>query len=103
MISTGDYVPLLIAISFFTLVVCFQLLADKQRRYHANLLPLVPVGWIVCYIIDAVELQAILRSVKRFIRNEDLQWQKWIRAGLPIEQSSFPVERSSTEEVLLDR
>ncbi|MGB0205640.1 MAG: glycosyltransferase [Neptuniibacter sp.] len=103
MISTGDYVPLLIAISFFTLVVCFQLLADKQRRYHANLLPLVPVGWIVCYIIDAVELQAILRSIKRFIRNEDLQWQKWIRAGLPMEQTSLPVERAGSEEVLLDR
>lgn len=82
MITTSDYLPLIVAILFFTTIISLQVLTDKQLRFHANLLPLMPVAWIICYLIDAVEFQAITRSISRFSKGEGLKWQKWIRSGV---------------------
>ncbi|MGI1670474.1 MAG: glycosyltransferase [Neptuniibacter sp.] len=96
MAVTNDYIPLVLAIVLLTTVICFQILTDRQRRYHLNLIPLIPVAWIICYLIDAVELQAIIRSITRFYRGEGLQWQEWIRSGVTEQELSIKVKQVET-------
>jgi len=91
----NDYLPLLLVISFLALVVTTQIALDVSARSHANLLLLAPVAWLVFYVIDIIEFQALYRSLKRFIKREELQWQRWVRVGLinqTINQTVAPAE-----------
>jgi poly-beta-1,6-N-acetyl-D-glucosamine synthase len=81
-IHTNDYVPLAIVIAIITAVVSIQILTDMKRVYHSNLLALAPVAWIMFYFIDAVEYQALLRSLSRFAMKQELRWQRWNRVGV---------------------
>lgn len=88
-IYTNDYLPLLIIILFVSSVVTLQIVFDPKSRFHRNLLILAPVAWLVFYIIDAVEFQALCRSLKRLMKREALAWQKWVRLGLPAAPSDI--------------
>ncbi|MFT4732309.1 MAG: biofilm PGA synthesis N-glycosyltransferase PgaC [Gammaproteobacteria bacterium] len=79
---TNDYMPLVFVISFISIVIIIQIIVDSKTRFHANLLILAPVAWIIFYIIDAVEFQALVRSLIRLKNKENVQWQKWVRVGL---------------------
>jgi hypothetical protein len=79
---TNDYMPLVFVISFISIVIVIQIIVDSKTRFHANLLILAPVAWIIFYIIDAVEFQALVRSLIRLKNKENVQWQKWVRVGL---------------------
>ena len=57
-------------------------MVDSKAKFHLNLLALAPVAWIMFHIVDIVEFQALFRSLKRLIKREDLQWQKWSRVGI---------------------
>ena len=81
-VYSNDYLPLVFVIVFLTMVITLQIIFDARSGFHKNLLMLAPVAWIIFYIIDAVELQALCRSLKRFWKRENLQWQKWTRVGL---------------------
>ena len=81
-IYTSDYLPLAILIVFISSVIALQIAFDPMSRFHRNLLVLAPVAWIVFYIIDVVEFQALCRSLKRLFKREQLTWQKWVRVGL---------------------
>lgn len=82
MIYTQDYVPLALVILFMSLMVCLQVGVDTKRRFHLNLLALAPIAWLVFYVIDIIELQALCRSLKRLIKQDEPKWQKWVRVGL---------------------
>jgi len=81
-IYTNDYLPLAILILFISSIIALQIAFDPKSRFHRNLLVLAPVAWIVFYIIDVVEFQALCRSLKRLLKREELTWQKWVRVGL---------------------
>jgi cellulose synthase/poly-beta-1,6-N-acetylglucosamine synthase-like glycosyltransferase len=81
-VLTHDYMPLVVVIALLTAVICMQWAMDSKRRFHANLLLLVPVAWLVFYAMDLVEFQALVRSLKRLIMRRGLQWQKWSRVGV---------------------
>ena len=94
----SDFMPLLFMILLTTFVIVFQVLADSKLRFHANLLVMAPIAWVVFYIIDFVEFQALLRSAKRFIKREGLEWQRWVRVGvlssdLPSTEAAVTVEK----------
>ena len=74
--------PLVFMIVFMATMVCLQILFDSKSHFHLNLLLLAPIAWLVFYIVDFVELQALFRSLKRLVKQEDLAWQKWARVGL---------------------
>jgi len=82
-IYTNDYLPLLILIFFVSSIIALQIAFDPMSHFHRNLLVLAPVAWLVFYIIDAVEFQALCRTLKRLLKRQDLIWQKWVRVGLP--------------------
>ncbi len=81
-IYTNNYLPLALFILFISSVIALQISFDPMSRFHRNLLVLTPVAWIVFYIIDVVEFQALCRSLKRLLKREELKWQKWVRVGL---------------------
>ncbi len=81
-IISQDYSPILLSILLLTAIVSLQVVLDPKSRFHRNLLLLAPVAWIVLFMIDLIELQALSRSIKRFAFREKLVWQKWIRVGL---------------------
>ncbi|MGX5201096.1 glycosyltransferase family 2 protein [Aliikangiella sp. IMCC44632] len=78
----SDYFPLAFVILFMSGVICMQVLSDSKAKFHYNLLAFAPVAWIIFYIIDLVEFQALCRSIKRLINRQSLQWQKWKRVGV---------------------
>lgn len=79
---TSDYMPLAFVTAFLTAVVATQIALDPLRRFHRNLYWLAPVAWLVFYAIDLIELQALVRSIRRLVLRRELQWQKWIRVGV---------------------
>lgn len=81
-IYMNDYVPLVFMILFMGALVCLQVWFDSKARFHRNMLCLAPVAWVLFYVIDLVEFQALVRSFKRFVTRQSLEWQSWNRVGL---------------------
>jgi len=79
---TNDFMPLIFAICLLTAIVILQIISDPKARYHLNLLWLAPGAWILFYIIDLVEYQALIRSLWRLLKRRGLSWQKWNRLGV---------------------
>lgn len=46
------------------------------------LLALVPVAWLLFYWLDAVEYQALTRSIGRRVSGRGVEWQRWRRDGV---------------------
>ncbi|WP_415887439.1 glycosyltransferase [Neptuniibacter sp. QD37_6] len=81
-VYTGDYITLSICILLISALVSFQTSYDSQPRFHVRMLYYAPIAWLIWYVVDAVEFQALIRSLKRLKRKEGLQWQSWNRTGL---------------------
>ena len=81
-VLTSDYAPLIFTIVMLTAIVGIQILTDPKARHHRNLLLLAPAAWLLFYAVDMVELQALIRSIRRLLTRRELQWQKWVRVGL---------------------
>ena len=79
---TNDYLPLAGIIIFITFMVSYQIRIDSKASFHKNIICLAPVAWILFYIIDFIELKALVQSIKRLIKRQELQWQSWNRVGL---------------------
>jgi poly-beta-1,6-N-acetyl-D-glucosamine synthase len=94
---TNDYLPLAYMVAFLTSMITLQVITDSQKRFQANLLILAPVAWLLFYLVDVIEFQALYRSLKRLIKREELQWQKWSRVGL-LSQSIVQSEPLSESE-----
>lgn len=81
-VCTRDYQPLAFVMGLLSAIVFFQLMVDSRRAFHRNLFWLVPVAWLVFYCVDLVELQALIRSLRRLAQRRELRWQKWVRVGV---------------------
>lgn len=79
---SGDYLPLALMILFMSGLITLQILFDPKAKFHRNILCLAPVAWILFYVIDCVEFQALVRSLKRLVKRQQLEWQSWTRVGL---------------------
>ncbi|NVJ66233.1 MAG: glycosyltransferase family 2 protein [Gammaproteobacteria bacterium] len=88
---SGDYLPMLIMMAISTSMVTLQIRLDSKKEFHNNLLPLIPIAWLLLYAIDFVELQALTRSIKRIVKRQTLEWQKWSRVGLNQESAEQSV------------
>lgn len=81
-IYANDYLPLAGIITFVTFMVLYQIKTDSKANFHKNIICLAPVAWVLFYVIDLIELQALVRSIKRLIKRQELKWQSWNRVGL---------------------
>lgn len=82
MFATHDFFPLIAGAVVISLVVFLQVLTDTKRRENLNLLLLAPVAWCLFYFVDFVEYQALLRSIWKLIKKQQVVWQKWTREGV---------------------
>ena len=78
----GDFAPLFGFIGLLAAIIGAQVLTDPRARYHRNLLAVAPVAWLVFYVVDLVEYQALLRSIRLLATGKTLGWQRWVRAGV---------------------
>ena len=79
---TNDFLPLIVYMCLVTVVITVQVLTDPKRRENRNLLLIAPGAWLLIYCVDAVELQALVRSLWRLSRRKGLEWQRWRRVGV---------------------
>ncbi len=96
-IYASDYLPLACVIAFMSTLIALQIHFDARARFHRNILGLAPVAWLLFYVIDAVELQALVRSINRLVRRQQPEWQKWVRKGL--QHKAVPVSESVEGEL----
>ncbi|MFT5521521.1 MAG: biofilm PGA synthesis N-glycosyltransferase PgaC [Enterobacterales bacterium] len=96
-IYANDYMPLIFVIIFISSIISLQIIYDSCSRFHSNLFILAPVAWLIFYIIDIVEFQALVRSLNKLWKRENLQWQKWVRVGLDNQSLSQPIISSDVE------
>jgi cellulose synthase/poly-beta-1,6-N-acetylglucosamine synthase-like glycosyltransferase len=83
-LASHDYLPLLAVIGLLTGIVCMQVLTDPKARHHSNLLLLAPGTWILFYVLDAIEFQALVRSLYRIATKQNPTWQRWTRIGITV-------------------
>ncbi len=105
-IIANDYMPLLFVILFINTIITIQVIFDARSQFHSNLILIAPVAWLLFYVIDVVEFQALYRSIKRLWNKQDLQWQKWQRVGLIQSASTSEplcVEELTNPDVLIPR
>jgi cellulose synthase/poly-beta-1,6-N-acetylglucosamine synthase-like glycosyltransferase len=81
-ILTNDYLPLAFLVTMLSTVFSLQVFADYKHRFHRNLILIAPVIWLVFYVVDIVEVQALFRSLKRLGTRQELKWQRWVRVGI---------------------
>ena len=81
-LSTFDFAPLAAFIAVLAGVIMLQVWSDPRRREHRNLLLLAPVAWLLFYWLDAVEFQALTRSLARLATRRAVEWQRWQRQGV---------------------
>jgi cellulose synthase/poly-beta-1,6-N-acetylglucosamine synthase-like glycosyltransferase len=87
---TSNYLPLACLITVIATIFGVQVAADARWRFHRNLVLLAPAIWLVFYAVDMIELQALIRSLKRLVGRQELRWQRWVRVGIP--QKACPPE-----------
>ena len=81
-VMSGDYLPMAFVVLLITSVVSLQVALDPKARFHRNLYLLAPIAWLLFYGMDMIEFQALVRSLKRLAKRQELQWQKWTRVGV---------------------
>jgi len=79
---TDQYLPLILMICLIAGLITLQILFDSKVKFHLNLMLLAPIAWILFYVIELVEFQALCRSLNRVLKREKLEWQTWTRVGL---------------------
>ncbi|WP_177168891.1 glycosyltransferase family 2 protein [Thalassotalea agarivorans] len=80
--ATNVYAPIAVAMTISMCIISMQVLLDPKPKYHSNLLLLAPIAWCLFYIVEMIEYQALIRSLKRLVKKQSLQWQHWVRIGI---------------------
>ncbi|NVK23117.1 MAG: glycosyltransferase family 2 protein [Kangiellaceae bacterium] len=87
-----DYFALASMIIISTSLVSMQILMDSKSQHHKSLLFVAPIAWLLLYFIDFVEFKALVQSLKKLMKQESLQWQKWNRVGIGQQNNEQPVK-----------
>lgn len=81
-IISQDFALLASVILVSSSLVTLQIKLDSQSSYHKNLLPFIPVAWLLLYVIEFIELVALTLSLQKLYNRDSVKWQKWNRIGL---------------------
>ncbi|ACV28050.1 glycosyl transferase family 2 [Kangiella koreensis DSM 16069] len=81
-IASQDFALLASVILVSSSLVALQIKLDSKSSYHKNLLPFIPVAWLLLYVIEFIELVALTMSLQKLYNRESVKWQKWNRIGL---------------------
>ncbi|WP_417445574.1 glycosyltransferase [Kangiella sp.] len=81
-IASQDFALLASVILVSSCLVGLQIKLDSKPSYHKNLIPFIPVAWLLLYVIEFIELVALTLSLQKLYNRESVKWQKWNRIGL---------------------
>ncbi|MBD3667005.1 MAG: glycosyltransferase family 2 protein [Kangiella sp.] len=81
-IVSQDFALLASVILVSSILVTMQIKLDSKFSYHKNLIPFIPVAWLLLYVIEFIELVALTMSLQKLYNREAVKWQKWNRIGL---------------------
>jgi biofilm PGA synthesis N-glycosyltransferase PgaC len=75
-----DFSPFLMSILIFTSTF-FILMAFGERNKQIGVYALVPIIWLLFYIVTYYEVRALAISTWQYLRKQESQWQRWKREG----------------------
>lgn len=79
---SNDYNPLAFVIILITAIISLQIVSDPQLKHHRRLFMIAPVAWLLFYVMDFIELLALVESIKKLVTKSELAWQRWKRIGV---------------------
>lgn len=79
---TGNISNLIISIFIFAALVSVQIMIEEKKYRKYYLILWSPVAWLLFYLLDFVEYNALIRSLWSIITKRKIEWQKWQRVGL---------------------
>ena len=79
---THDFTPFSASIGIVSFVFLVQMFSDDRKYNKINPYILMPIGWLMFYLITIVEVQALSRSVWGIMHNREVSWQRWERKGI---------------------
>ncbi len=79
---SGDFIPLIFAVSFLSIIIILQIMTDVKRRENKEVILWIPVAWLIFYFVDFIEYVALVKSLAKIVKNKTVAWQKWERVGV---------------------
>jgi hypothetical protein len=79
---THDFTPFIVSIGIVSFVFLVQMFSDDRKYNKINPYILMPIGWLMFYLITIVEVQALSKSIWGRYHNKEVQWQRWERKGI---------------------
>lgn len=80
---THDATPFMASIGIVSFVFLVQIFSsDRGDDKNKPLYILMPIGWLMFYLITIVEVQALSKSFWGIYHNKELRWQRWERKGI---------------------
>jgi poly-beta-1,6-N-acetyl-D-glucosamine synthase len=78
---SGDFLSIGLS-SLFILFTFVSAIFFGDKKVNVMYLIYFPAFWLIFYILVAIELLSLLKSVELVRANEDIAWQKWKREGI---------------------
>lgn len=79
---THDATPFMASIGIVSFVFLVQAFSGDRKYNKISPYILMPIGWLMFYLITIVEVQALAKSIWSIYRNKELLWQRWERKGI---------------------
>lgn len=77
---SGDYSAFLSGVLIVALMV--EIAAWEQGEEKWRYLLLAPISWLLLYLLTAIEVYALAKSIWLFLCKKEVQWQRWQRKGV---------------------
>lgn len=79
---THDATPFMTSIGIVSFVFLVQIFSSDRKYNKISPYILMPIGWLMFYLITMVEIQALARSFWDIYHKKELHWQRWERKGI---------------------
>ncbi|KKR15145.1 MAG: Glycosyl transferase family 2 [Parcubacteria group bacterium GW2011_GWC1_39_29] len=79
---THDATPFIASIGIVSFVFLVQMFSNDRRYNKISPYILMPIGWLMFYLITIVEVQALSKSIWGIYHHKELHWQRWERKGI---------------------
>ena len=83
---SSDFTPFAAAILIVSLVFFVRSFTRDSKYDHKHAYLIAPIAWIMFYVVMAVEVNALVKSLWGLLRNKEVVWQRWERTGISTSQ-----------------
>lgn len=79
---THDFTPFIASIGIVSFIFLVQMFSGDRKYNKISPYILMPIGWLMFYLITIVEVQALSKSIWGIYHNKEVRWQRWERKGI---------------------